>query len=180
MFGCTMQQSSLSSRSSRALRLRLLMCLTWVGTCSCNRRFAYTTLVDGDNYFRAAVVLAYRLVEVKSRFPLLVLVASNESSAHKDPRRNRTRGNALVGTNSRSTLQCERSLLQHLGAIVREVEPLGLPQAASQDKRWQKLVVWMQTDWERLVFIDLDTFVVRNIDHLFQIRSMFAAAEVTL
>lgn len=73
--------------------------------------------------------------------------------------------------------QEQRDLLRAQGALVRELDlvPWDPPAAADGDifpfARWRdlfsKLHIWAQTDFARLVFLDLDAFPVQPLDALF-------------
>ncbi|WP_216364028.1 glycosyltransferase family 8 protein [Subtercola boreus] len=69
-----------------------------------------------------------------------------------------------------------RQLLRNDGCLVREVAPLR-PAGGSGDSYansrfaevWTKLAVWGLTEFERIVFLDADMLVIRNMDELFSL-----------
>lgn len=135
-------------------------------------RCAYATLVTNVDYARGALALAHSLRAVGARAPLLVLAPPG-----------------AVGLDE----------LEAVGAIVHELAPLPLSEAfrarhsrAAQHAaapftkgtkpafhdpldNFQKLRLWALEDYDRLVFLDADVVVVKNIDRLFGYPD-FAAA----
>ena len=135
-------------------------------------RCAYATLVTNADYARGALALARSLRAVGARAPLLVLAPPG-----------------AVGLDE----------LEAVGAIVHELAPLPLSEAfrarhsrAAQHAaapftkgtkpafhdpldNFQKLRLWALEDYDRLVFLDADVVVVKNIDRLFGYPD-FAAA----
>lgn len=109
-----------------------------------------------DPYFLSAQQLIYRLLWApKSRsasYPIVIFVAP-------------------------FIPQEQRDILQAQGAIVRELELVPWDPPPSKDgsmfpfARWKdlfsKLNIWGQTDFSRILFLDLDAFPVQNIDAIF-------------
>jgi hypothetical protein len=120
---------------------------------------AYATVATGDAYLRAAAVLTQRLRDVGSVHPMLVLSPRSKGA----------------GRNETASGRCARAALSRLGAQIREVELMDVPPSVARDMRWQKLLLWQQVDFTRLVAIDLDTFVVRNLDALLRLNAPLAS-----
>jgi len=135
-------------------------------------RCAYATLVTNADYARGAFALARSLRAVGAEAPLLVLATPGAEGL-----------DGLAAT----------------GARVVEVAPLPLSDAFrarhSRDAQhaaapftkgtkpafhdpldnFQKLRLWDRDDYDRLVFLDADTVVVKNIDRLFAYPDFCAA-----
>lgn len=125
-------------------------------------QFAYATYLSTRNnsvhdpYFLSAQQLVYRLLwDPKSRsvfHPIVVFVAP------------------FIPTE-------QRELLAAQGAIVRELDLVPWDPPPNEDgsifpfARWKdlfsKLNIWGQTDFSRIVFLDLDAFPVQNLDAIF-------------
>lgn len=125
-------------------------------------QFAFATYLSTRNnslhdpYFLSAQQLVYRLLwDPKSRsawHPVVVFVAPFIPKEQRD-------------------------LLLAQGAIVRELELVPWDPPANEDgsifpfARWKdlfsKLNIWGQTDFSRVVFLDLDAFPVQNLDGIF-------------
>lgn len=126
-------------------------------------QFAYATYLSTRNnsihdpYFLSAQQLTYRLLwDPKSRsafHPLVVFVAPFIPDE-------------------------QRSILAAQGAIVRELALVPWDPPPNQDgsifpfARWKdlfsKLNIWAETDFSRIVFLDLDAFPIQNIDGIFE------------
>lgn len=126
-------------------------------------QFAYATYLSTRNnsvhdpYFLSAQQLVYRLLwDPKSRsafHPVIVFVAP-------------------------FIPQEQRDILAAQGAIVRELDLVPWDPPPSEDgsmfpfARWKdlfsKLNIWGQTDFSRIVFLDLDAFPVQNLDGIFE------------
>ncbi|KAJ4407999.1 hypothetical protein N0V82_009795 [Gnomoniopsis sp. IMI 355080] len=126
-------------------------------------QFAYATYLSTRNnsihdpYFLSAQQLVYRLlwdpVSRSAFHPVVVFVAPFIPDEQRD-------------------------ILRAQGAIVRELElvPWDPPKNEDGDifpfARWRdlfsKLNIWAQTDFSRIVFLDLDAFPVQNLDAIFE------------
>lgn len=105
-----------------------------------------------DPYFQAAQQLAYRVLwDPRSRskkYPLTVFVAPFIE-------------------------QDQRDILTAAGAIVRELDLVEWQPTVDSWGRWKdvfsKLNIWGQTDFSRVLFLDLDAHPLQNIDEIFDI-----------
>lgn len=137
--------------------------------------FAYCTLLSNSEYMPGAVALARSLQAVRARAPLVVLVPE------------------------RTIAQVDAELLERHGCEVRAVAPLPLsaqfcerhasaalgraapftrgvkPQFHETLNNFLKLRCWELTQYEKIVFLDADTVVVRNVDRLFEYPAFGAA-----
>ena len=144
-----------------------------------SQRFAYTTLVTNADYALGALALARSLVAVKSRYPLVVMVVQNSAD---DPA-------TSEGLDK----------LESAGATIKIVKPLpfstGFKERHSRRSQharspftkgtkpifhdpldnFCKLTLWTMDEFERVVFLDADTLVVKNIDRLFGYPEFSAA-----
>jgi len=110
--------------------------------------YAYITLANNEGYAKGAVALAMSLFEVGSLYPLLVLVTSGVPKSIVD-------------------------MLEGIGCIVYHIESLPLPpQLALQAERWgpafTKFMSWERTEYDKLIFMDSDLLVLKNVDGLFR------------
>lgn len=134
--------------------------------------YTFATLVTNADYGLGALALARSLKACGSRWPLLVLATAN--AGHLDE-------------------------LQAAGCVVKEIKQPQLSSAfrarhtrKSQHERapftkgekpvfhdpldnFCKLALWRLTDYRRVVFLDADTLVVKNIDKLFDYPEFCAA-----
>ncbi|MBZ0276590.1 MAG: glycosyl transferase [Anaerolineae bacterium] len=137
--------------------------------------YRYVTLIANADYVTGAVALARSLRMCQSRWPLTALVVEN-----------------CAGLDTLESLGCE----------LRPVTPLPLSddfrQRHSRQQQHQqapftkgnkpqfhdpllnfvKLRLWEMTDCEKVIFLDADTLVIRNIDRLFVYPEFSAAPNV--
>ncbi|MCR9278924.1 MAG: glycosyltransferase family 8 protein [Pseudomonadaceae bacterium] len=138
---------------------------------------AFATLVTNSDYARGARALARSLIAVRSTAPLLVMATPS----------------------ARQQLSGELAEIEGFNARVVAVDPLPVSEAFrcrhERDRlhshspftkgekpafhtpldNFCKLRLWQQTEFERIVFLDADTLVVRNIDQLFDYPEFSAA-----
>ena len=112
---------------------------------------AWATLLTSPGYLVGVRALRASLARVGSTYPLVVAVTDG------------------IGPEDRALLEAE-------GCLLREVEPLRPPSGLRDSyanarfaEVWTKLGVWRLTEFERLVVLDADMLVVRNMDELFDL-----------
>ncbi|PCH33510.1 glycosyltransferase family 8 protein [Wolfiporia cocos MD-104 SS10] len=129
-----------------------------------SRKAAYVTLLTKAAYLPGALVLHFCLVSVGSRYPLVVMVTPGLS-------------------------QDVRGVLARRNIIMREVDHLlpeeGTHKLSAHDARfqdtWTKLRAFELAEYERVVMLDSDMIVMRNMDELMDIElpsDWIAAAHV--
>ncbi|KAH9969000.1 nucleotide-diphospho-sugar transferase, partial [Russula dissimulans] len=128
-----------------------------------SRKAAYVTLLTKESYLPGALTLERCLKSVQSRYPLVLLVTPSLSQRTRD------------------------ALIRH-GTQVREIQPLRSdsgPNIVAHDERfadtWSKLRVFELVEFDRVVMLDSDMIVMRNMDELMEIElpaDWIAAAHV--
>ncbi|KAF8898615.1 nucleotide-diphospho-sugar transferase [Infundibulicybe gibba] len=125
---------------------------------------AYVTLLTKSSYLPGTLVLNYGLRSVGSKYPLVVMVTP--------------------------TLPADaRNVLKKQGIPLRDIEPLqpqeGKHALATHDARfadtWTKLRGFELVEYERIVLLDCDMIIRRNMDELMEInlpKDEIAAAHV--
>lgn len=114
---------------------------------------AWITLLTRINYLPGAVLLAHSLRKQISKYPLIILYTPS------------------LPKECLPALRHEASLTN---AILRPTQPL-MPReqrnliAARFEDTWTKLRVFELFEYERLVFLDADMLVFRNMDELFDL-----------
>ncbi|KAI0785979.1 nucleotide-diphospho-sugar transferase [Abortiporus biennis] len=125
---------------------------------------AYVTLLTKPSYLAATLVLHSTLVSVGSKYPLVVMVTPQLAEE-------------------------SRRILSKRGIVIRDVESLkpaeGVHNLVEHDQRfadtWTKLRAFGLTEYERIVMLDSDMIVMRNMDELMELdlpSDWIAAAHV--
>jgi alpha-N-acetylglucosamine transferase len=113
---------------------------------------AFVVLLSSESYTVGVLVLAWSLKSVKTQYPLVVL--------HTEE--------GLSGESLRA--------LERAGCLLREVERIVPLQEDSSHVQsyyadtWTKLQVFGLTDFERVVMLDADMLVRRNLDELMTLK----------
>ncbi|EGG23246.1 putative glycosyltransferase [Cavenderia fasciculata] len=110
-------------------------------------KYAYITYVDNIKYAQGVAVLKQSLEDVGSIYDFVVMVSMDfdAGAIHR---------------------------LQKIGAIVETVHPIDVPKGVSvQTERWMsaftKFRSWEQIHYEKIMWLDSDLLVLKNIDDLF-------------
>ncbi|GAB4820707.1 hypothetical protein N2152v2_007753 [Parachlorella kessleri] len=115
------------------------------------KKFAYVTLLTKDNYLPGVQALLRSVRLVGGSYPFIVLYTKGVSQSAVD------------------ALRQEGCVMQ----FAEQFQPKGIDH--SEYKRslylecWNKLRMWEMTQFDRLVYLDADMIVCRNIDHLFDL-----------
>ncbi|KAJ1699218.1 hypothetical protein LUZ63_007730 [Rhynchospora breviuscula] len=111
----------------------------------------YVTFLAGEgDYVKGVVGLVKGLRKVGSKYPLVVAVLPDVPERH-------------------------RQLLISQGCIIREIEPVYPPENQTQFAMayyvitYSKLRIWEFVEYEKMIYLDADTQVYDNIDHLFDL-----------
>lgn len=119
-----------------------------------NSRYTFLSVLTSDDYLPGLLVLAYSLQKTGTAYPLLVL---------------------LTPTISLETL----STLDSYGITYKKLDyDFNNPTNVSKEHRWfstySKIFAFGQTDYKKVVYLDVDMLVLRNIDELFTYRHLSA------
>jgi alpha-N-acetylglucosamine transferase len=113
------------------------------------RKHAWVTLSTEPEYLPGAVALARSLRQCHSEHRLIVMVTPASDASMID-------------------------VLESEGCEIRTVEPIVIQNSSYAAARyanvWTKLRVWGLEDLTRVIFLDTDMLVLRNMDELFQIE----------
>jgi alpha-N-acetylglucosamine transferase len=120
-------------------------------------QFIYATFLASEHYLPALEVFLYTFVQSHAHYPLAICLPklpSQYSSLLSSVQ-------AILQKYSSSSLQ------YHL-----VVWPLILPPTHGHERlrwsiNWTKLQLWSMTTYDKILYLDLDTILLRNIDHVF-------------
>ena len=130
-----------------------------------NKKYAYYTLLTNDDYCPGALLLHNSLQNVNSKYPLITMVTEMVS-------------------------QKVRDVLTTAGVIVQQVDTwpgydkfyeynLTIHQDLADLWRYTgcKFHAFTATEYDKVIFIDADIIVLKNLDHLFEKPHMTAALD---
>jgi len=137
--------------------------------------FAYCTLLSNPEYLPGAVALARSLQAVRACAPLIVLIPEH-TGGRVDHRLLERHGCQVrvVAALPLSQEFCERHRSAALGRAAPFTRGLKPPFHETLDN-FLKLRCWELTEYEKIVFLDADAVVVRNVDRLFEYPAFGAA-----
>lgn len=121
---------------------------------------AYVTLVTSDSYVVGALVLAHSLRSVGATRKLVCMVTSNLAADSVATLRECYEVRFVAPLDSRDE---------------RRLNLLGRPELGPT---FTKLQLWSLTDLSKVVFLDADMMVLKNIDDLFEREELSACADV--
>jgi len=118
---------------------------------------AYAALLCDDELVPALEVLLYSLKKSGTSHPLVVLALPGVTAAARDE----------IGKLADQVRPVDQLAYPFEGLVKFEV-------GINKQCRYSKLHLWGQTDFDRVVYLDADTAVQKNIDHLFALDVDFA------
>lgn len=123
-----------------------------------DKKYTYVTSLSSDSYLMGVLLLAKSLREAQAKYPLLV-VCSN-------------------GVSDKTKRILTRYGLEYVAldeAIMVDTTKYNVaPGYEHWNNTLDKLYVFSLTDYDKVIFLDSDMMVVRNIDHLFDTPHMSA------
>lgn len=123
--------------------------------------YAWVTLATNDAYSLGALVLAHSLRRVDTKYELAVLITPG------------------VTQTMREKLSTVFSVVMEVNVLDSKDEAnLALLARPELGITFTKLHCWRLTQYEKCVFLDADTLVVRNCDELFEREELSAAPDV--
>jgi glycogenin glucosyltransferase len=123
--------------------------------------FAWVTLATNDSYSLGALVLAHSLKQVGTNHQLVVLVTPGVTNAMKEK------------------LSSVFNLVQEVNILDSKDEAnLRLLKRPELGVTFTKLHCWRLTQFDKCVFLDADTLVLKNCDELFDREGLSAAPDV--
>eukprot|EP01133_Synstelium_polycarpum_P013694 gene13694-16135_t len=110
-------------------------------------QYAYVTFVNNDQYAKGVVALKQSLDDTNTKYGMVVLITDKISPETIDR-------------------------LQRLGCIVELVQAIPVPKEITmQLERWApaftKFRAWQMTQYSKIIWLDSDMLVQKNLDHLF-------------
>ncbi|KAL0212920.1 hypothetical protein RCL1_006546 [Eukaryota sp. TZLM3-RCL] len=109
------------------------------------KKYAYATLITSDNFVQVLQVLAYSLKRTNTTASIIALTPRNRLSLES------------------------RKALESSGFLIYELDDVIPPRGATSrfSEQFLKLRLWELIQFEKIIYIDADALVIRNLDHLF-------------
>ncbi|KAL1377163.1 hypothetical protein pipiens_001090 [Culex pipiens pipiens] len=124
-------------------------------------KFAWVTLATNDSYSLGALVVAHSLKRVHTAHQLAVLITPG------------------VSESMRNKLRTVFNLVEEVNLLdSKDKSNLALLKRPELGITFTKLHCWRLTQYEKCVFLDADTLVLRNCDELFEREELSAAPDV--
>lgn len=137
-------------------------------------RFAYVTLVANREFIPGVKALANSITLSNSPYPLVCMTLSNvyteTKEALKDTKATIKEIHPLDLTNG--------FVSRHTNEAIENLNPMtkgSKPSFHSKLLNFAKIRLWEMTEFDKIVFLDADTVVVKNIDRLFLYPAFSAA-----
>lgn len=122
-------------------------------TLQSQKREAYVTVLhSSESYVCGAITLAQSLIQTRTRRDLILLLDTSISEP-------------------------SRVALRRSGWTLRSIERIRNPRAEKNsynEYNYSKFRLWQLTDYDKVIFIDADIIVLRNMDILFHFPQMSA------
>lgn len=120
--------------------------------------YTYVTLLSSDDFAMGVVMLAWSLRQVGAQYPLLVLCSDCLSAK-------------TIRLLNKHHI-AHQQLTEHIHVDTTKVNTrVGYDH---WNRTFDKLFVWMLTEFDKVVYLDSDMQVIRNIDYLFECPHMSA------
>ncbi|XP_077249846.1 plant glycogenin-like starch initiation protein 3 isoform X2 [Tasmannia lanceolata] len=117
------------------------------------KREAYATVLhSSDTYVCGAITLAQSIIKTGTKRDLIILI-------------------------DKSISKTKRQALSNAGWKIREIKRIRNPRAEKNsynEYNYSKLRLWQLTDYDKVIFVDSDIIVLRNLDLLFYFPQMSA------
>ncbi|KAJ3179199.1 Exostoses (Multiple)-like 3, partial [Irineochytrium annulatum] len=133
-------------------------------TTTANNRYTYITLLCDELMLDGLLVLAHSLRKVHSAYPLTVMLLPEVSSPE--------------------LLESLRDPAHGIESVL-EIPELAYPfkvttkmEGENKMCRYSKLNLWNLTQWDKVVFLDADLLVMKNLDQLFEFSEIAAAMDL--
>lgn len=130
-----------------------------------NKKYSYVSLLTDDSYVYGIILLHTSLQKVQSKYPLHVLITEDVCNA-------------------------SREILNQLDITYELVDKIKIPDIINNHNRassmalavtwencWTKLKIYNLTQFDKIVFLDADILVLKNLDHLFDKPHMTSALD---
>lgn len=126
-----------------------------------NENYAYVTIINTTKYIDGVICLERSLREVKSRYPFYAVITGSDRKKIKYE----------LNKYSINTVEIERKISIPECVLKRNI--------SGGHENWNysfdKLFVYDLIQFDKVIFLDADLYILKNLDHLFKKEHMTAA-----
>lgn len=123
---------------------------------------SYITLLNGDNYLKGVLCLNESLKRVNAKYPLTVAVTQDVSEESK----------RILNNNNIKTIEIKK---MNVPECIKEKNSKGM--FSHWTNTFDKLQIFEMIQFEKIVFLDSDMYVRKNIDNLFECKNLSAVID---
>lgn len=123
---------------------------------------SYITLLNNDNYLIGVLCLNESLKQVHSKYPLTVAITKDVSEKSKQ----------ILNNNNIKTTEIEKIEIPNL---IKEKNLKG--EFLHWNNTFDKLRIFELIQFDKLVFLDSDMYIRKNIDNLFELKNLSAVID---
>ena len=129
------------------------------------KNYSYISLLTNDSYAYGIALLVESMKKVDTKYPLKVLVTNNVSKATQE---------MLLQLKVNIQLIDTISVTDEINEYNTKINA---PLAATWKNCWTKFKIFDLIEYDKIVFLDADIMVLKNLDHLFELPHMTAALD---
>lgn len=129
------------------------------------KNYSYISLLTNDFYTYGVALLVESMKRVNTQYPLHVLITNNVSEAAREMVRQLGVTFEIVDT------------ISVTDEINEYNKTINAPLAATWKDCWTKYRIFDLTQFDKIVFLDADIMVLKNLDHLFDLPHMTSALD---
>ena len=127
--------------------------------------YSYVTLLTNDSYMYGVTLLVESMKRVDTKYPLHVLITKDVSAASRE-----MMDQLGVTYQHIDIIETPDFIYEHNLAIQPET-------AATWKNCWTKFRIFDLTQFDKIVFLDADVMILKNLDHLFELPHLTAALD---
>lgn len=129
------------------------------------KKYSYVTLLTNDSYAYGVILLAESMKKVNTKYPLLVFITEDVSQASIEILKQLKIRYELV-----DKIEIPEKMMAHNEKIDKAISGVW-------KYCWTKFWVFDKTEFDKIIFLDADIMLLKNIDNLFQKPHMTSALD---
>ena len=129
------------------------------------KNYSYVSLLTNDTYVYGIILLVESMKKVKTKYPLHVLVTKDVSTASLE-----------ILTQLKVTYE-KVDIIETPEDIYEHNLKFNVAVATTWKNCWTKFRIFNLTQFDKIVFLDADIMILKNLDHLFKLPHMTAALD---